>query len=91
MEALEFEKLVHMDDWSHLQRGFEESMASPGKQMPVVRARVRDADGQWRDMEGTFTAMLSVPGVNGVVLSFAILPSSRRLSPNCTGWRSTIH
>ncbi|MBW3198579.1 bifunctional diguanylate cyclase/phosphodiesterase [Marinobacter nauticus] len=69
VEALEFEKLVHMDDWSHLQRGFEESMASPGKQMPVVRARVRDADGQWRDMEGTFTAMLSVPGVNGVVLS----------------------
>lgn len=66
---LGFEKLVHSDDWPELQRGFEESLKSPGKQMPVIRARIRDAGGQWRDMEGTYTAMLSVPGVNGVVLS----------------------
>ena len=37
--------------------------------MPVVRARIRDAQSRWRDMEGTYTAMLTVPGVNGVVLS----------------------
>ncbi|WP_372985822.1 EAL domain-containing protein [Marinobacter sp.] len=67
--GLAFEDLVHSDDWPQLQRGFEESMKSPGKQMPVIRARIRDAGGQWRDMEGTYTAMLSVPGVNGVVLS----------------------
>lgn len=67
--ALEFESLVHGDDWPHLQRGFEEAIQSPGKQMSVIRARVRDAQGQWRDMEGTYTSMLSVPGVNGVVLS----------------------
>ncbi|MGF2736358.1 bifunctional diguanylate cyclase/phosphodiesterase [Marinobacter sp. DUT-1] len=64
-----FDELVHSDDWPQLQRGFEESVKSPGKQMPVIRARIRDAGGQWRDMEGTYTAMLSVPGVNGVVLS----------------------
>ncbi|RBP33874.1 PAS domain S-box-containing protein/diguanylate cyclase (GGDEF)-like protein [Marinobacter pelagius] len=66
---LGFEDLVHSDDWPQLQRGFDESVKSPGKQMPVIRARIRDARGQWRDMEGTYTAMLSVPGVNGVVLS----------------------
>ena len=66
---LAFEDQVHSDDWPQLQRGFEESVKSPGKQMPVIRARIRDAGGQWRDMEGTYTAMLSVPGVNGVVLS----------------------
>jgi len=66
---LSFEELVHDDDWPQLQRGFEESVKSPGKQMPVIRVRIRDAGGQWRDMEGTYTAMLSVPGVNGVVLS----------------------
>ena len=66
---LAFGDLVHSDDWPQLQRGFEESVKSPGKQMPVIRARIRDAGGQWRDMEGTYTAMLSVPGVNGVVLS----------------------
>lgn len=63
------QELVHGDDWPELQRGFQEAVKSPGKQMPVIRARIRGADGQWRDMEGTYTAMLSVPGVNGVVLS----------------------
>jgi len=63
------DELVHGDDWPQLQRGFEESVKFPGKQMPVIRARIRDASGQWRDMEGTYTAMLSVPGVDGVVLS----------------------
>ena len=69
VDTLVFEELVHQDDWLALQRGFGEAIRAPGKQMPVVRARIRDAEGQWRDMEGTYTAMLSVPGVNGVVLS----------------------
>ncbi|MGP9833276.1 bifunctional diguanylate cyclase/phosphodiesterase [Marinobacter sp. NSM] len=69
VHSMQLEAQVHPDDLLQLQRGFEESMRAPGKQMPVVRARIRDAEGQWRDMEGTYTAMLSVPGVNGVVLS----------------------
>ncbi|PSF10663.1 bifunctional diguanylate cyclase/phosphodiesterase [Marinobacter fuscus] len=67
--SLEFRNLVHMEDWAQLQRGFEDAIAAPGQQVPAVRARIRDFEGRWRDMEGTFTAMLSVPGVNGVVLS----------------------
>lgn len=66
---LELNTLVHAEDWPQLKAGFNEAIKSPGKQMPVIRARIRDAEGQWRDMEGTFTAMLNVPGVNGVVLS----------------------
>ncbi len=69
VDQLEFDQLVHADDWSALKRGFKDAMAEPGKQMPVVRARIRDAQSRWRDMEGTYTAMLTVPGVNGVVLS----------------------
>ncbi|MCG2579315.1 MAG: EAL domain-containing protein [Marinobacter sp.] len=69
LQELDFESIVHGDDWPQLVAGFEESVGAPGKQMPVIRARVRDAEGQWRDMEGTYTAMLNVPGVNGVVLS----------------------
>lgn len=67
--GLDFGALVHSDDWPQLKSGFDEAVKSPGKQMPVIRARIRDSHGQWRDMEGTFTAMLTVPGVNGVVLS----------------------
>ncbi|MEC7815310.1 MAG: EAL domain-containing protein [Pseudomonadota bacterium] len=69
LNAVELENMVHQDDLALLQRGFKDSLESPGQQMPVVRARIRDVDGRWRDMEGTYTAMMSVPGVNGVVLS----------------------
>ncbi|MDL0430553.1 EAL domain-containing protein [Marinobacter sp. TBZ242] len=67
--SLELESLVHTEDWPQLKAGFDEAVKSPGQQMPVIRARIRDSEGQWRDMEGTFTAMLNVPGVDGVVLS----------------------
>ncbi|SFM12088.1 bifunctional diguanylate cyclase/phosphodiesterase [Marinobacter zhejiangensis] len=69
LKGMELESLVHSDDWALLQTGFEEAQETPGRQLPVVRARVRDASGEWRDMEGTYTSMLDVPGVDGVVLS----------------------
>ncbi|WP_372980750.1 EAL domain-containing protein [Marinobacter sediminum] len=67
--SLNLETLVHVDDWPKLQQGFEDAIGAPGQQQPVIRARVRDSEGRWRDMDCTYTAMLSVPGVNGVVLS----------------------
>ena len=67
--SLSFDTLVYGEDWEPLKQGFQEAVAAPGKQIPVVRARILDARGQWRDMEGAYTSMLSVPGVNGVVLS----------------------
>lgn len=69
VHAMQLEEQVHPDDLPQLKRAFEDSLRAPGKQMPVVRARIRDAQGQWRDMEGTYTSMMSVPGVDGVVLS----------------------
>lgn len=67
--SLDLDTLVHAEDRPQLKAGFDEAIKSPGKQMPVIRARLRDSEGQWRDMEGTYTAMLNVPGVDGVVLS----------------------
>ena len=67
--SLKLESLVHVDDWPKLQRGYEDAISAPGQQQPVIRARIRDSEDRWRDMDCTFTAMLSVPGVNGVVLS----------------------
>ncbi|WP_417547104.1 EAL domain-containing protein [Marinobacter segnicrescens] len=68
---------VHSDDWPRLQDGFREALRKPGEQMPVVRARIRDASGGWREMEGSYIAMLDVPGVEGVVLSLRDLTQLR--------------
>lgn len=69
VHTLTLEKLVHEDDWPQLKKGFDEAVQSPGKQMPVILARICDAQDNWRNMEGTYTDMLAVPGVEGVVLS----------------------
>ena len=71
------ESRVHNDDWPRLQAGFREALARPGEQMSVIRARIRDASGELREMEGTFTSMLEVPGVDGVVLSLRDLTQLR--------------
>lgn len=39
--GLNFETLVHADDWPQLQRGFQKSIRSPGRQMPIIRASGR--------------------------------------------------
>nr|WP_252971545.1 CHASE domain-containing protein [Marinobacter sp. DS40M8] len=49
--GLELASLVHAEDWPQLKSGFDEAVKSPGKQMPVIRGRIRDAQGQWRDMK----------------------------------------
>ncbi|MGP4843559.1 bifunctional diguanylate cyclase/phosphodiesterase [Marinobacter sp. 1Y8] len=65
----ELEDQVHPDDWPQLQQCFDHALSEPGKALPVVHARIRDQNGVWRDMEGAYTAMMNVPGVNGVVVS----------------------
>ncbi|WP_323753929.1 EAL domain-containing protein [Marinobacter sp.] len=69
VSELDFKSLVHPEDWPGLRQAFKDAVTSPGKQMPAVRARINNAGGQCREMEGTFTSMLRVPGVTGVVLS----------------------
>ncbi|MDV2077328.1 bifunctional diguanylate cyclase/phosphodiesterase [Marinobacter xestospongiae] len=69
VQTMELSALVHGEDWPRLEAGFREARSSSGQSLPMVRARVRDAGGEWRVMEGTYTSMLAVPGVDGVVLS----------------------
>ncbi len=69
MPMPELEAQVHPDDWPQLQQCFDQALSEPGKALPVVHARIRDQHGVWRDMEGAYTAMMDVPGVNGVVVS----------------------
>ncbi len=76
-EALRPGARVHDEDWPRLQAGFEEALTRPGEQMPVISARIQDVSGQWREMEGSFTSMLGVPGVDGVVLSLRDLTQLR--------------
>lgn len=71
------ETRVHNDDWPRMQDGFRLAVKQPGEQLPVVRVRIRDAAGEWREMEGSFTSMLDVPGVEGVVLSLRDLTQLR--------------
>ncbi|MEX0605440.1 MAG: EAL domain-containing protein [Marinobacter sp.] len=69
INKLRIDSLVHQDDWPQLLACFEQALATPGRPVPIVRARVKDIDGTWREMEGSYTAMLDEPGVGGVVLS----------------------
>lgn len=69
MPMPELEAQVHPDDWPQLHQCFDQALSEPGKALPVVHARIRDQNGIWRDMEGAYTAMMDVPGVNGVVVS----------------------
>ncbi|WP_166269067.1 bifunctional diguanylate cyclase/phosphodiesterase [Marinobacter caseinilyticus] len=69
INEFELEAMVHHDDWPQLLASFEQALTSPGRALPVMRARVRDVEGGWRDMEGSYTSMLDEPGVGGVVLS----------------------
>jgi diguanylate cyclase (GGDEF)-like protein/PAS domain S-box-containing protein len=69
VSSMDLKSRVHEDDWPKLKARFEKARRMPGKQMPSVQVRVLDGAGQWRHMEGTFTSMLRVAGVQGVVLS----------------------
>jgi diguanylate cyclase (GGDEF)-like protein/PAS domain S-box-containing protein len=69
LRTLNLETLIHSDDLPHLQSSFDQALAAPGRPQPVAHIRVRDAEDQWHDMEGSYTAMLEEPGVHGVVLT----------------------
>lgn len=71
------EAMVHRDDWHRLLAGYDQVLAAPAEPVTVMRVRVRDVAGNWREMEGTFTSMLDEPGVNGVVLSLRDLTQLR--------------
>lgn len=69
LQDMDVMELVHPDDHDAMMRAFDLSASEEADNVAPVRVRARDASGEWRDMEGTFTAMLGVPGVDGIVLS----------------------
>ena len=69
IDDLELQAQVHEDDWPKLKAGFEKARRTPGQQITAMKVRIRDGGGNWHFMDGTFTSMLKVPGVRGVVLS----------------------
>jgi diguanylate cyclase (GGDEF)-like protein/PAS domain S-box-containing protein len=62
-------ELVHPQDRDAMKSAFEAALGGDADDLEPLHVRVRDAAGDWRDMEGCFTAMLGVPGVDGIVLS----------------------
>lgn len=60
---------VHPDDMPMLNDAFARAIQEPGTTVRVPDFRARHRDGHWLHLEGLFTGMLDVPGVNGIVFN----------------------
>jgi len=58
---------VHPDDEPARKEAILKALATPRVPTAPIRYRVSRKDGEWETFEGTFTAMLDVPGVRGIV------------------------
>ena len=70
LQAISSELIVHPDDLPVILASYELALKDPGVSISVSHARIKHKSGHWLNMEGGFTAMLKVPGVNGVVANF---------------------
>lgn len=70
LKKIQLETIVHPDDLPLLQESYENALAKNGASIAVTHARIKHKDGHWMNMEGGYTAMQDVPGVNGVVVNF---------------------
>lgn len=61
--------IVHPDDVPVLAEVFEQLRENAGKTVRLPEVRVQHKDGEWRYVETSFTEMMDVPGVNGVVIN----------------------
>jgi len=61
---------IHPDDMDTLSGTFDKCRSEPGRTFINPDFRVRHKDGRWFPLEGLFTGMLDVPGVNGIVCNF---------------------
>ena len=62
-------ELVHPEDRPGMEQEFAAMMATPG--VPTtISARLRHADGSWRELEGVVANRLADPAVRGVVSNF---------------------
>src|SRR3712207_1910694 len=60
---------VHREDRALVQASFARVSAKPGVSTPVLRFRVRGADGSWRHAEAVLTNLLDDPDVRRFVVS----------------------
>ncbi|MGE5597362.1 MAG: putative bifunctional diguanylate cyclase/phosphodiesterase, partial [Hyphomicrobiales bacterium] len=60
---------IHEEDVEELRAAFDELVRTPGRTLQA-EVRLRHADGSWRWVEGTFTNLLDLPSVAGVVINF---------------------
>lgn len=64
-----FSDLVHPDDAADVDRYLSGLLDEPCRQRRIqIDARIRDADGAWRDTESTIADQRDVPQVNGLVV-----------------------
>lgn len=61
---------THAEDRQRVFDGLKRSQSRPGESVRIGVIRVRHADGHWLHLEGIYTAMYDVSGVEGVVLNY---------------------
>ncbi len=61
---------THTEDRQRIFDGLKRAMSRTGESIRVGVIRVRHSEGHWLHLEGVYTAMYDVPGVEGVVLNY---------------------
>jgi PAS domain S-box-containing protein len=59
---------VHPDDVAHVIQLLARAAASPSETIFVSNVRIRHRNGHYRHFEGSFTGMLGVPGIDGILV-----------------------
>ena len=61
---------THEDDRRKVLEGIRKATNRPGETVNMGHIRVRHRDGHWMYLEGMYTAMFDVPGIEGVVINY---------------------
>ncbi|MBU0743588.1 PAS domain S-box protein [bacterium] len=61
---------THPEDLPKIFNGIKRATSRPGESIRIGTIRVQHSDGHWLHLEGLYTAMYDVPGVEGVVLNY---------------------
>jgi len=61
---------VHPEDRHKVLEGIRRARNNPGEPIHAGHIRVQHADGRWLVLDGVYTGMLDVPGVEGIVLNY---------------------
>jgi PAS domain S-box-containing protein len=70
-------ELTHPEDQPVVQAAMQALIQDPGL-TPTLQYRFRHASGEWRWIEGTFSNMLALPGVEAIVVNFHDITGRRK-------------